>query len=196
MFRNNSFMVFSIVLVTISATISFSCTNNMDDVNNYFSEELTDIEQAHNVELLYSDSAEIKVRVTSPLMVRNLDRIEPKDEFPEGLHAEFFGPNMQVTSWMDAKFATRYEKDGRIIAEDSVVIYNRKNEKLSTPYLIWNEKEETLENNQFVMITRPDKQDTLMGFGIIANQDFTRFEIKKRLTGKSKMEQLTKVLSE
>jgi len=167
----------------------------MQEVNDYFSEQVTDIEQAHDVQLLYSDSAEIKVRVTSPLMVRNLNRLEPKDEFPKGLHAEFFGPNMKVTSWMDAKFATRYEKDGKIIAEDSVVIYNRRNEKLSTPYLIWNEKEETLENNQFVMITRPDKQDTLMGFGIIANQDFTRFEIKKRLAGKSKMEQLTKVLS-
>ena len=68
----------------------------------------------------------------------------------------------------------------RILTEGNVEMYNRKNEKLLTSELIWDEGEEILYTEKFVKIIQPESQDTTTGFGFITNQDFTRFEIKKK----------------
>lgn len=180
---------------TIISIITFaSCSNDMDQINRLIDEKEVKLEKATDVELIYSDSAIVKVKVISPELLRHLDRNNPIDEFPNGIHVKFYDEFQRVGSYLDARYALRMEKDKKIIVRDSVVFYNQKNEKLETNELIWDEKEERISSEKFVMITRPEQGDTIMGYGIDANEDFTRFEIKRKFSSKMKFEKLTEAL--
>jgi len=166
----------------------------MDQINRLIDEKEIKMERATDVELIYSDSAVVQVKVISPQLLRHLDRNNPIDEFPIGIHVEFYDDRQRVSSYLDARYALRMEKDKKIIVRDSVVFYNNKNEKLETNELIWDERKERISSEKFVMITRPELGDTIMGYGIDANEDFSRFEIKRKFSSKMKFEKLTEAL--
>lgn len=182
------------VYLVILVIITISCSNDMDQINRLIDEKEVKMERATDVELIYSDSAVVKVKVLSPELLRHLDRNNPIDEFPIGIHVKFYDEYQRVSSYLDAKYALRMEKDKKIIVRDSVVFYNNKKDKLETNELIWDEAGERISSEKFVMITRPEQGDTIMGYGIDANEDFTRFEIKRKFSSKMKFEKLTEAL--
>ena len=57
------------------------------------------------------------------------------------------------------------------------MVVNAEGEKIETEELIWNEKDAKISSDKFVKITTPD--EILMGEGFEANEDFTRYKIKK-----------------
>lgn len=175
--------------------ISFlSCTNDVSEVDSLTRQYTVSTETATNVEILYSDSADIKVKITAPTLIKILDKRAPRDEFPDGIHVDFFGPNKKVTSWLDANTAIREEKTGLVYARKEVKLYNNQNEKLETPELIWDEKEQLIYTDKIVRITQPEKGDTSIGIGFTANQEFTRFEIKKKFSGKISVKEMAEKL--
>ncbi|MBK9151325.1 MAG: LPS export ABC transporter periplasmic protein LptC [Saprospiraceae bacterium] len=80
--------------------------------------------------------------------------------------------------------AVRDELKKKIIAKGNVEFYNDKQEKLETPELIWDEQEKIIYTDKLVRITQAEKGDTTYGFGFRANQDLSRFEIRKKVQGK------------
>lgn len=184
-----NFLYLIVLLLCISA-----CSNDIQEINSLIENKEIKQERAYNVELIYSDSAVVKVKVISPVLLRHLDRINPRDEFTDGIHVNFYNDQKRVGSYLDAKYALRIEKEKKIIVKDSVVFYNKQNDKLETSELVWDEKNSKVSSEKFVMITRPSKGDTIMGYGLDANEDFTRFEIKRKLSSKMKFDRLTKAL--
>jgi LPS export ABC transporter protein LptC len=170
-------------------TLLLSCNRDKVKSDDDLTENISKDETLFDVELSYSDSAIIQVRIISPMLIRKKENGELLEEFPKGLHVEFLNKNGTVSSYLDAKYAMRYERKGIVIAEDSVVVYNRLNEKLETSQLTWDEANENLETPRFVKITRPEKGDTIYGFGLTADQEFNRFELKE-VSGKSKFDNL------
>lgn len=187
-------MRLAIVAIIFGSILAVSCSNDMGQINRLIDDTEIKIERAFDVELIYSDSAVVKVKVISPELIRHLDRNNPVDEFPIGIHVNFYDDRQRVSSFLDAKYALRMEKEKQITVRDSVVFYNKKNEKLETNELIWDEENQTISSEKFVMITRPEEGDTIMGYGIIANEDFSRFEIKRKFSSKMKFEKLTEAL--
>ncbi len=183
------FFYLAVLLVSLNA-----CSNDIQEINSLIDSKEIKQERAYDVELIYSDSAVVKVKVISPVLLRHLDRINPRDEFPNGIHVNFYNDQKRVGSYLDAKYALRIEKEKKIIVKDSVVFYNKQNDKLETSELVWDEKNSKVSSEKFVMITRPSKGDTIMGYGLDANEDFTRFEIKRKFSSKMKFDQLTKAL--
>ncbi|MEL6924689.1 MAG: LPS export ABC transporter periplasmic protein LptC, partial [Bacteroidota bacterium] len=137
--------------------------------------------------ILYSDSAKVRVRITAPNMVRFLDRREPRQEFNDGVRVDFFNANQRITSKLTAKSAIRYEKQKEIVVRDSVVLESPGNQKLETSELTWDERDERIHTNKFVMITTPDEK--IWGYGFEANQEFTNWKIKA-IEGELKVENL------
>ncbi len=182
------------LLYTIIIVSTFSCVTKMEDIDNLTNGLAASMEVATNVEILYSDSAQIKVKISGPTMNRYLDKTNPREEFPDGVHVEFFGPDGQIESWLDADYAVRETKKSRIVTRKNVNLYNEKNEKLETSELIWDEKGGKVYTNRFVMITQPERGDTSYGHGFVANNDFTRFEIQKN-SGKMNINDVTKELN-
>ena len=135
----------------------------------------TGVEIGRDVEILYSDSAVVRVRVTAPSLYNYVDRLETRQEFPDGIKLEFLTPRLQVRSTLTAKFAIRQQDKGLIIARDSVVLTTVQQEKLETEELIWDEKTEKVRTDKFVKVTKPD--EVIYGFGLEANQDFSYWKI-------------------
>ena len=167
-------------LLILLVIIGISCSTDINEVNAITDREVLKKEEAKYVVILYSDSAQVKVRITADKMIRHLDRMDPKDEFPEGIFVEFLGESGRPVSWLEADRAIRYEKDGEVVAQGNAKFYNRKEEMLTSPELIWNENDQKLSTNKFVRITQPMKGDTSYGHGFEANEEFTQFVIKKR----------------
>lgn len=138
-------------------------------------EEDTYVEIAENVEILYSDSAMVRVRITSPRLHHYNTREDARQEFRSGVKVEFLNPDRSVSSTLIAKKGVRYQEKGQIFVRDSVVFFTAKNEKLETEELIWDEQSEKIFTEKFVKVTKPG--EVIYGYGLEANQDFTYWKI-------------------
>lgn len=134
-----------------------------------------DAERALDVEILYSDSAQLMVRVRGPVMINYTERNNERQEFPEGVRVDFFDVGGNIKSVLTAKMGTRYDGRGIVVLEDSVVWKSVDEQMLETSELIWNEEQEKIYNNKFLVATTP--RDTIFGKGFTANQDFTDISI-------------------
>lgn len=185
---------FSIKTGLLAAVLFSACENDINEVNRLFSKDETQVETAIEVELLYSDSAILDLRIVSPKMVRHLDSQNPRQEFPEGLQIEFFDDKGEaVTARMTARYAERFEDDNKFIVRDSVVWRSQKNEQLETEELIWEEEEDRVHTNKFVVVRRAD--EIIYGHGFDSNKDFTRWKIRA-IEGRIKSNGLTEDLKD
>lgn len=180
MIERSKIALWSMVMIII-----VSCSNNVDDIDKLLAADLrADVERGNNVRIVYSDSALVKVVIHAPVMERYTDYGDSKDVFPKGILMEFLNEQKVVYSWLKAETAIREQRTQKITARGNVICYNEKKEKLETPELIWDEKERIVYTDKLVRITQAEKGDTTYGFGFVANQAFTRFEIKKKVQGK------------
>lgn len=174
------FFYFFIMLSTIVA-----CSNKVEDIDELLAEGLdAKVEKGYNIRIIYSDSAQIKLVVNAPVMERYVDYSNSKDVFPKGILLEFMGDDQKINSWLKAESAISEARTQKITAKGNVVFYNEKNEKLETPELIFDQKDRIVYTDKLVRITQAEKGDTTYGFGFKANQEFTRFEIVKKVQGK------------
>lgn len=185
--KSKSYLLARPLQVCSAATLSFlvctfsfffsACENDLSEVNRLFSKDETMVETATGVEMLYSDSARLKLRIVTPKLVRHLDKKTPFQEFPNGLAVEFFSEDgLTVTGRMTARYAERYESDNKFIVRDSVVWDGTRGEKLETEELIWEEETDKVHTNKFVIVRRPD--EIIYGHGFESNQKFTQWKIR------------------
>lgn len=173
-------MILLRVFFFLTLLLIIGCSTDINEVNAITSNDNLKQEEAKFVTILYSDSAQVKVRITADKMIRHIDKANPRDEFPEGIFVEFLGESGNVYSWLEADKAVRYEKENEVVAQGNAKFYNRKEEMLTSTELIWNEGDQKLWTNKFVRITQPMKGDTSYGYGFEANEEFTLFTIKKK----------------
>lgn len=159
-------------LVVLSA---WSCVESEINFDALRAQRDHSIEIAHDVEILYSDSAELKVKVTGPVLKRYIYKFRVEEEFPEGIDVEFYDLDERPHAWLHAQYAVRRPNDQMIIARDSVVLHNDRGEKIEAPELIWNEQAKTLSTERFVKITRPD--EVIYSRGFKSNHAFTEYEL-------------------
>jgi len=167
-------LIYSLTILIIFSFFA-SCENDLEAIKKVINKEEVAIERAQDVEMLYSDSAALRVKVTGPVLLRHLDKINTREEFPAGIMVEFYDPLQRVQSKLTSKYAIRYEKKKQVIVRDSVVWLSRKNERLETEELIWDEKTKKVYTDRFVVIKKPE--ETVRGYGFEANQEFTRWKI-------------------
>jgi LPS export ABC transporter protein LptC len=158
--------------------IGFCCIACRDTVVSHpavFTDDDVAIEVGKDVEILYSDSAVVKVRVLGPVLHNYSSSNDPKQVFPEGIKVTFFDALGAETSRLIAKNAVREQGKKLITARDSVILTTVNGEILETEELVWNENDERLTTQKFVKVTTPD--EVIYGFGLEANQDFTYWRI-------------------
>ncbi len=164
--------LWSILLLSL---VLFSCENDLDTINELFQPLEPGIEIARDVDMLYSDSAFVRVRIQGATLKRYTDDVSPRDEFPDGVHVDFLERQGTVSSTLDAKHGTRYTREKKVIVRDSVILQNDRGEKLETNELIWDEVKREVYTDRFVRITKPD--EIILAYGFRANQEFTEYEL-------------------
>ena len=165
-----------LLYILLLTSLLLACENDINEVNRFFTNEETQVETALGVEMLYSDSAILNLRIVTPKLVRHIADKDPWQEFPDGLEIEFFDKTGEkVTGRMIANYAERYDKESKFIVRDSVVWFGEKGEKLETEELIWEEENDKVHTNKFVIVSRPD--EIIYGHGFDSNKDFTKWKI-------------------
>ena len=168
----------------------YACDEPEMETRQVITQDDVAVEVAHDVEMLYSDSAIVRVQVTGPLMHNFSDRENPRQEFPAGIRIDFLEPDRSIRSTLTAKTAVRQQEKGLITVRDSVILVTIKKEKLETEELIWDEKSGKIRTEKFVNVTQPG--EIIYGFGLEADQDFSYWKILVP-KGRIKVEQLNEL---
>ena len=154
-----------------------SCENDIKQVENLTKKEKAPISKGKNVELIYSEKADVKIKVTAPVMEEYGEDENKYYEMNEGIKVIFYDTTLHATSTLTSKYAIHQVGKRIMEAKNDVVIVNDKNEKLNTEHLIWYEDSSKIYSDEFVKITTED--EIIMGEGMEADQDFSKWKIFK-----------------
>ena len=152
-----------------------ACENDPQEVAALFPEVDPGVEALRDFETIYSDSAQVKARITGPDMLRAQEDRQFVQRFPGGVQLEFYGEGGEVTSTLEARYGLRYEADDRVLLRDSVVWRSTTGDRLDTEELHWDPVEARIYSDRFVRLKQADKEIT--GVGFESNQDFTRAKV-------------------
>lgn len=160
------------------ALILFSSCNNNQEVDDIMQKQAVfPTEQGEIVEILYTDSGLVRIRITAPVMNHFTFNVpEPYTEMPKGIYVEFYNDSSKIKTTLKADYGIRYEKNKRTEVKKNVVVVNVNGEVLNTDRLNWDEGLRKIYTDAFVQIST--KKEVLKGTGMEANEDFTEYEIR------------------
>ncbi|TPE45597.1 LPS export ABC transporter periplasmic protein LptC [Pontibacter mangrovi] len=165
-------------LLMLVAVLGLGCKRdlkNPDEEERYTGPTI----ENHDVTTLYSDSAKVLIKLQAPVQ----QEFEGGDGvFPKGFYIEFYDEQGKLESTLKGNYGRQETRKSLYYARGNVVVNNlKKNEKLETEELYWNRNKGRIYTDKFVKVTSPE--EVITGVGLTANQDMSRYSIKK-VTGK------------
>lgn len=152
-----------------------ACINDPSEVAELTERMEAGVEVAENVEILWSDSARIRVIATAPIMLNYLDNADQRQEFPAGLHVTFFDEFQDTSSTLIAKWGVYRRRESEITVRDSVIWESVDLQRLETEELNWQENTQRIYTSKFVVLRQPDYLIT--GYGLEADQSFANAKV-------------------
>ncbi|MEP6845529.1 MAG: LPS export ABC transporter periplasmic protein LptC [Panacibacter sp.] len=153
-----------------------SCENSMEEVNK-LNEKKISKDIAENVTSYMSQGAQVKAKLTSPLMTRT-EADTAVIEFPKTLQVEFYDDSTKPESHLFARYGKYLEKQGKVFLKDSVVVFSIKNgDTLFTNELWWDREKELFYTDKRVLIRQKDNQSFIGENGMEANQSFQNWTL-------------------
>ena len=168
----------SLFLITLISFIS--CENDIAVVNSITGEaekRLPD-QSNKNAEFLYSDSAIVRAKLTTPQLDHYAGK-KPYFELPKGMNVIFYTIEKKEETKLTANYGIGYDNGNgleKMEAKGDVIVINVKGEKLNTEHLTWNAITKKIYTDDFVKITTKDQ--VIWGVGMEADQDFSDYQIK------------------
>jgi LPS export ABC transporter protein LptC len=153
-----------------------SCETDIQKINLVSNKQSLAAESAKNIEVIYSDSAKIRIIIKAPMSEHFINQ-NPYLEMAKGIDVVFYKSNMEVQNKLTANYAIKYEQKHLMEAKGNVIVINEKGDQLKTEHLFWDEVTQMIYSKEFVTITTAD--EILYGDGFEANQNFTKYKITK-----------------
>jgi LPS export ABC transporter protein LptC len=156
-----------------------SCENDIAVVNSVTAsvEKQLPVEAGKNVEIIYSDSAQMRAKLTAPVLNRYAGK-KNFMELPKGLNVVFYDDKKSEQTKLTADYGIGFDNGNGIEhmeAKRNVVVINQKGDRLNTENLIWNALSKKIYTDEFVKITTKD--EVIWGDGMVADQDFSNYTI-------------------
>src|ERR1700733_6537492 len=121
-----------VYMLTLSA-----CENSLDDIKKIASkEEDRPISTSTNIDVIYSDSAKVKLHMLAPLMIEFDDKTNPYHEMPKGVKATFYADDMSVKGTITSDYAISKDKENIIDFKRNVVVTNAQGQTFKSEELI------------------------------------------------------------
>jgi LPS export ABC transporter protein LptC len=165
-----------IFILLVFCLIHFQCKDEKNVLTDEEAGQWLNKEMLKNINLIYSDSGKIEIRIIAPQMIRFTDKKELKEEFPIGFQAFFYGENNELLNTLSSKYAIRVRREGKTYMRDSVTFTTVNKEILKTSELVWDEIGGRISTDKFVRIIRKD--ELLQGYGFETDQNFLRGTVK------------------
>ena len=161
----------------LTVLILSCCQNSTKEIEKVTKKDaIFPTDHGKQVEILYTDSGFVRWRLISPVMNHYTYNVKDRYlEMPEGLYLEFFNDSNKVKTTLKANYGIRYEESKKTEVKYKVVVTNVNGEVLNTEQLFWDEAKRKIYTNGFVKITT--KKEVLMGKGLVAEEDFSTYEI-------------------
>ena len=162
--------------ILIITTLAFfaACKPEVTDTLQINRDQLG-IERGKDVEIIYSDSARIKVRVTGPTMLYYTNQGDPKQVFPNGTKTYFYDENQVEMGVLSGKYAIRDERKHQVVVRDSVIWESKTDGRLETSELVWDETTNIIRSTKFTKITR--QNEVITGFNFETDDKLSRWRI-------------------
>ena len=147
----------SITVLILGTVMLFSCKTNMKDVNAIGNRDGMPEMAGENMELIYSDSARLKYKVTTPLYNKYNQENNKYDEFPKGIHAELYEKDGTMVGSITSKYAKKLEEEMLWELRNEVVVINADGKKLETDLMFWDMKKEIIYSDRYSRLTSGDQ---------------------------------------
>jgi LPS export ABC transporter protein LptC len=134
--------------------------------------------ETENVVTLLSDSARLHIRLTSPLE----QRFENSDIlYPKGVTVTFYDkPGKLVINTLVAKWGKFDNAQQLYIMRGAVKVANvPQQQQLDTEELFYNRAQQKIYTDSAMFVRVQTPTEVLTGYGLSANQDFSRYGIHK-----------------
>jgi LPS export ABC transporter protein LptC len=153
----------------------FSCKNQKEDVNKI--EKVIPTETATNITLYYSDSAKLKAKLVSPLMIRYISDTNPLLELPKTLQIQFYDHNQVPDAHLRANYGLRIINKNKTILKGNVVVVNQIGDTFKSEELIWLQDKKKVYTKKFVRVKTA--KDIVLAEGFESNESFTKYKFFK-----------------
>jgi LPS export ABC transporter protein LptC len=157
----------SLIILLIQA-----CSSGLEKKQN-FEEYTGPIMEADTVQIIYSDSAVVRVivKASKQYEYENGDR-----EFPNDIYIEFYEADGTMSSTLEANSAYYTKEKDLYKAEGDVEVIGYVDpRKMNSEELYWEPQKEEIYTDKFVRIQSEDQIST--GTGLVAKQDFSSYRI-------------------
>ncbi len=137
--------------------IMTGCEKNIEVIKSLGNVKVLPAVTAQDMEVLYSDSARIKMKVIAKLMNMYNSLDKQYKEFPKGILVYQYDSLMQVQATIKADYAIIRDNKKVWEAHNDVVAKNlKKNEQLYTEELFWDETRGIIYSTKFTKIINSD----------------------------------------
>ncbi|MGI4021724.1 MAG: LPS export ABC transporter periplasmic protein LptC [Janthinobacterium lividum] len=178
-------------LMLLLPVVFWSCENDLKKVRQISSKEVNKpVETTIGVDVIYSDSAKVKAKMTAPLMLNHTVTKTVKQayyEMPKGVKIDFYDPKQKLISTVTAEYAVTKNLNKIIELRRNVVVVNDKGDTFKSEELIWDQLAKRFYSNQFSTLLRQDG-NTISGNTFQCKEDLTSPEFNQS-TGKFNVNQ-------
>ena len=166
----------SLVLLVLCLSI-ISCENNIEVIKNLGNSEDIPAVSMKDIEIMYSDSAKIKMKVSAPELKRFDQPDKQYSEFPKGILVHQYDSAQNIVATIQANSAVYYEKTKLWVARVNVIVKNlSKNEELTSEELFWDQNKGIIYSTKSTTIINADGVFFGEG-GFEAKQDMSKWKM-------------------
>lgn len=176
---NNRIFYFAITgFIAICSLVLTSCENSLNDIQKINSkEEDRLISRSTGVDVIYSDSARVKMRIQAPLLIDYQDVPKPYKELPKGVKVIFFDDSLKEKGNIVSDWAVQREKENIIEFRKNVVATNVNGEVFKSDELIYDMNTKKMYSTKPVQILMAGG-NIMNGVGADSNDSFMHWHIQ------------------
>ena len=168
-------------LMLLLPVLFYACENDLKKVNQISSKEVNKpVETTIGVNIIYSDSAKVKARMTAPIMLKHTATKTGKEyyEMPEGVHIDFYDPKQKIISTVTSEYAITKDLNKVVELHRNVVVVNDKGDNFKSEELIWDQAGKRFYSNKFSTLTQLTG-NVISGSTFRCNEDLTNPEFNQ-----------------
>lgn len=177
-------------LMLLLPVLFVACENDLKKVKEISSQEVNKpVETTIGVDVIFSDSAKVKARMKTPLMLNYTETktVKPYYEMPKGVHIDFYDEKQKIISTVTSEYAITKSLNKVIELHRHVVVVNDKGDTFKSEELIWDQTGKRFYSNQFSTLTQKEG-NTISGSTFRCNEDLSNPEFLQS-TGKFNVNQ-------
>jgi LPS export ABC transporter protein LptC len=156
----------------------FSCSNDLETIKEISiqNQSVFPVETIKDCEIIYSDSSKVRVLLSAAIMNR-FNHEKKYLEIEDGLKVQFFDESGKKESELLSDYAIIDEENDVMQAQKNVVVRNVNGDILESETLNWSQEKQEIFTDDFIKITTAN--EVIFGQGLVSNQNFTKYTIKK-----------------